>query len=131
LLCLFPLTMLATYPAHVILPDLFIPIIPAEEYKLLSSSLWSPVSCYFLSGPDIFFSTLFSDTISVCPSFAVSVCTGYFVLWNSYPVNCSRFRQMFQKHKFQSHSLPSIRAIEELRGWVLGAPEISYPIFGT
>jgi hypothetical protein len=64
----------ATFPAHLIL-DLISRKILGEEYNLLSSSLCSfldsPVSTSLL-GPNILFSTLFSDNLSLRSSLNVS-----------------------------------------------------------
>jgi hypothetical protein len=64
----------ATYTAHTILLDLIIRIILGKEYKLCSSSLCSfphlPVTAS-LFGPNILFSNLFSNTLSLCSSLNV------------------------------------------------------------
>ena len=65
----------ATYPARFILLDLITRIISGEEYRSLiyslCSFLHSPVTS-FLLGSNIFLSTLFSNTLSLCFSLNVS-----------------------------------------------------------
>ena len=64
----------ATCAFHLILPDLITRMVFSEEYRLLSSSLCSflhsPATLSFLN-PNIFLSTLFSNTLSLCPSLNV------------------------------------------------------------
>ena len=65
----------ATFPAHLILLDFITWTILDEEYRSLNSSLCSslhpPVTSSLL-GPNIFLSTLFSNTLSLCSSLDVS-----------------------------------------------------------
>ena len=60
----------ATYPAHLIVFDFITQIIPGEQYRSLScplrSLLPSPVTASVLA-PNIFLSTIFSDTLILCP----------------------------------------------------------------
>jgi hypothetical protein len=63
----------ATCPAHLILNDLYSRMIFGEKCRAWYSCfffLYSPVTSS-LSGPDIFLSTLFSDSISLCSSLSV------------------------------------------------------------
>ena len=72
--CSFPLSMRATCPAHLILLDLITRTILREEYRSLSSSLWSFLRSPTLSsllGPNILLSTLFSNTLSLRSSLNV------------------------------------------------------------
>jgi len=65
----------ATCPAYLILPDFITRTMLGEEYRSLSSSLFSflhsPVTS-FLLGPNILLSTLLSDTLSLRSSFNMS-----------------------------------------------------------
>ena len=71
-LLLYPIR--TTCSAHLILSDLITRIIFGEQYRSLSSSLrsflHSPVTSSFLD-PNIFLSTLFSNTLSLCSSLNV------------------------------------------------------------
>jgi hypothetical protein len=67
------LSMLATSPAHLILIDL-IPIMFGEYYKLWNSPFCNfpqPPTISSLFSPNIFLSTLFSNTLSLCSSFII------------------------------------------------------------
>ena len=64
-----------TFPAHIILFDLFTPIIFGKQYTSQSSSLYSFLHSTLTSsllGPNILLSTLFSYTLSLCSSLNVS-----------------------------------------------------------
>jgi hypothetical protein len=65
----------ATCPTHPILLDFIIQIIIGEEYRSLSSSVYSfhfsPVTSYLL-GPSILLSIMFSNTPSLCSCLSVS-----------------------------------------------------------
>ena len=70
-----PLSVFATCPAHVFLLDFITRTIFGEEYRSLSSTLYSflhsPVTSSFL-GPNILLNTPFSNTLSLCSSLIVS-----------------------------------------------------------
>ena len=59
----------ATFPTHLILPDLIIRIISGEKYRSKSSSLRSILQ-FLVTSPrlalNIFLNTLFSNTLSLC-----------------------------------------------------------------
>jgi hypothetical protein len=73
-ICIPILPIRATCPTHLTLFDLIILLILSKEYKLWSSSYCSflqPPTTSSLSGPNILLSTLFSNTLSLCPSLNV------------------------------------------------------------
>jgi len=73
----------ATCPAHLILLDLITRIMLGEEYRSLSSSLWSflhsAVTSSFL-GPNILFNSLFPNTLSLRSSI-LGIISVVFEVW--------------------------------------------------
>ena len=70
-----PFPIRATCPVHLILLNLIMRIILGEEYRSLSSSVWSFLLSNvtsFILGPYIFLSALFSNTLSLLPLITVT-----------------------------------------------------------
>jgi hypothetical protein len=99
----------ATCPTHLILLDLIIRTIFGDEHGPLSSSscslLHSPVASSLL-GPNIVFSTLFSNTLSLCSSLSVRdqdshpyKTTGKTTLRNTPEQRSSYFRHTFKQRR--------------------------------
>jgi hypothetical protein len=79
--------------------DLITQIIFGEEYKSWNSSVWNFLQSSVTSsllGPNIFLSTQFSDTHSLCSSFLCANLTTNHTLWSSYRITVIMSEFLFE-----------------------------------